>query len=63
MPGPDWWTGSLPVSSSQVVYSAVLLALAPQSRLSNRKGALTTVFAIVIFAVAIYTLIRSLNLI
>jgi uncharacterized membrane protein YfcA len=31
--------------------------------LSRRKGALTTVFAILIFAVAVYMLVRSLNLI
>ena len=40
-----------------------LLGARSAKSLSNRKGALTTTFAIVIFAVAIYMLVRSLNVI
>ena len=40
-----------------------LLGARSAKSLSNRKGALTTVFALVIFAVAIYMLVRSLNVI
>ena len=40
-----------------------LLGASSAKSLSTRKGALTTVFAMVIFGVAIYMLVRSLNVI
>ena len=40
-----------------------LLGARSAKSLANRRGALTTAFAVLIFAVAAYTLVRSLNLI
>ena len=40
-----------------------LLGARSAKSLADRKGALTTVFAVLIFAVALYMLVRSLNLI
>ena len=56
----DWPLAALFVSGGLV---GSLLGVRSAKSLSHRKGALTIVFAILIFAVALYMLVRSLKLI
>ncbi len=56
----DWPLAGLFVTGGLV---GGLLGARSARSLADRKGALTTVFAVLIFAVALYMLVRSLNLI
>ena len=61
------WSGLVdwPLAGLFVVGGLVggLLGASSAKSLANRRGALTTAFAVLIFAVAAYMLVRSLNLI
>jgi uncharacterized membrane protein YfcA len=54
----DWTLASLFVAGGLL---GGLLGARSARSLANRRGALTTVFAVLIFAVALYMLVRSLN--
>jgi uncharacterized membrane protein YfcA len=56
----DWWLAVLLITGGVL---GGLLGARTARTLASRRGALNTVFAALIFAVAIYMLIRSLNLI
>jgi uncharacterized membrane protein YfcA len=56
----DWWLAVLFIGGGVL---GGLLGARTARTLASRRGALNTVFAALIFAVAIYMLIRSLNLI
>jgi uncharacterized membrane protein YfcA len=54
----DWTLAGLVLAGGAL---GSLLGVRSAKSLSNRKGALTMVFALLIFAVALYMLVRSLN--